>query len=480
MDLMSKVRKFVCILFYSVAIVGFLFSVSFLVVNVSELPYQLTHVSKKNNAESQQNKASKDSKEAEESGRGNAANALDVKTKSGSKSDKQTIKTEAAKLSLFRKGHEFFRAISLDLSAISPFLLVWFFCAVLYSGFNYHHAWPKLGNRDHNLQKRIISFPFPARYQVTCIQLGFIGTLWGFLMIGWRLNKSLGSDANQSVETLDILLKAFGTALISTFTAVVLAYVAAPLVRSVWRWINEIDMEYQVDSGLTTKVYELNDKLKKTASSVKTLNEEVQNLSKELVDLELTPEKIATSMEAKITLPIVDAIERLKLGIADISESSTNKLVSAIEEMKTATEEVTKIATEVRNATLDMNKNIGEIKAVTHRIERKNSDHAASVVTFSKKVTNALGKITTVTTAMEEFTRQLPGAFEKAQSENSAHIIGEIGTQLDGLFTKMKREFSSMRKQIISSRPTVTTDAVSGKPSIAGRIMNRIFKGSVK
>ena len=472
MSSMSKSRLFICYLFYIVAFIGLLFSASFLAVNVSELPYQLTQVSIKNDSESQKIKESKESR------KNSADNISNVKAKPVTKNDKQTGKTETEKLGLLRQVYEVFRAMSLDLSAISPFLLFWFFSALLYSGFNYHYAWPKLGNRDYNLQKRISAFPFPARYQVTWIQLGFIGTLWGFLMIGWRLREGVGGG--QSVETLDILLKAFGTALISTFTAVVLAYIAAPLVRSLWRWINEIDMEYQVDLSLTTKVYELNDKLKETASSVKALNEEVQNFSNELVVLELTPEKIATSMEAKITLPIVDAIERLKLGIADISESSTNQLVGAIEEMKTTTEEVKQATKDVKNTILDMNKSVGDIKDVTQRIEKKNTDHAASVLTSNKEVTNAVEKLTTVTAAMEEFTRRLPGAFKKVQSENSDRIIGEVSTQLDGLLTKMKQKLDSTREKIISSRSTVSAGSISNKASSVGYKIRQFFKGTGK
>lgn len=69
------------------------------------------------------------------------------------------------------------------------------------------------------------SFPFPLRYQITWVQLGLLGTLWSFLLIGNQLK--LGMDP---VESVTILVTAFGTALLSTFAGVVGAYIVAPLV----------------------------------------------------------------------------------------------------------------------------------------------------------------------------------------------------------------------------------------------------------
>ena len=50
------------------------------------------------------------------------------------------------------------------------------------------------------------SFPFPLRYQTTWVQLGLLGTLWSFLLIGNRwistplsLSRALSSkDPNRS------------------------------------------------------------------------------------------------------------------------------------------------------------------------------------------------------------------------------------------------------------------------------------------
>jgi hypothetical protein len=75
-------------------------------------------------------------------------------------------------------------------------------------------------------------FPFPTDYQTTWVQLGLIGTLWAFLLLGNQLN--LKQDPAESVT---ILVTAFGTALLSTLAGVVAAYLLAPPICSVYGWL---------------------------------------------------------------------------------------------------------------------------------------------------------------------------------------------------------------------------------------------------
>lgn len=85
------------------------------------------------------------------------------------------------------------------------------------------------------------------RFDVQWVQLGLLGTLWGFMIIGWGMMDLLGGRDSGEIlttgttfDTLHILLKAFGTALLSTFTGTVLAYVAGPVLIHIWRWIHEV------------------------------------------------------------------------------------------------------------------------------------------------------------------------------------------------------------------------------------------------
>jgi hypothetical protein len=73
------------------------------------------------------------------------------------------------------------------------------------------------------------TFPFPRNFANTWVQLGLIGTIWGFLLLGFGLHSRTGLRESEAI--ISLLVQAFGTALLSTFAGVVLAYVAAPLVR---------------------------------------------------------------------------------------------------------------------------------------------------------------------------------------------------------------------------------------------------------
>lgn len=72
------------------------------------------------------------------------------------------------------------------------------------------------------------TFPFPRNFRITWVQLGLIGTLWGFLLLGFGLQSR---PLMKSEETIELLVQAFGTALLSTFTGVALAYMFAPSVQ---------------------------------------------------------------------------------------------------------------------------------------------------------------------------------------------------------------------------------------------------------
>jgi hypothetical protein len=124
-----------------------------------------------------------------------------------------------------------FRPLAVDLSAQTPFKLSMFFTLLFVS--SVRSASGRLSTRD--LRARSAYLPFFRTLETTFVQLGLAGSIWGFLLIGFGLaNKTEARDA------MPILLGAFGTSLLSTFTGVVLAFVAAPLVRGLWRWLHDI------------------------------------------------------------------------------------------------------------------------------------------------------------------------------------------------------------------------------------------------
>jgi uncharacterized protein YoxC len=183
----------------------------------------------------------------------------------------------------------FFESISYDLSGVTPFLLCWFFLAILINTWR-HRSRGQVKNLAPEVRE---SLPFPASYEVTWIQLGFAGTLWGFLLVGWKMKSGASGAAGDSFA-LDILLKAFGTALISTFTAVLLAYIFAPLVGRLWRYlygvrtaqpplVNELNSMTEAVRENRTQMQELNDQAHRLGESMyKVLPENMRNLLTEM------------------------------------------------------------------------------------------------------------------------------------------------------------------------------------------------------
>jgi len=117
---------------------------------------------------------------------------------------------------------QFLDGLSRDASTVTSMLGVILSFYVLRAAASYFWSRAAL---THLIAANRKSFPFPLRYQITWVQLGLIGTLWSFLLIGGQLK--LGMDP---VESVTILVLAFGTALLSTFSGVVGAYIVAPLI----------------------------------------------------------------------------------------------------------------------------------------------------------------------------------------------------------------------------------------------------------
>jgi len=74
-------------------------------------------------------------------------------------------------------------------------------------------------------------FPFTPTYQTTWVQLGLIGTLWSFLLIG----KELGSGLQDPAKGVLLLVRAFDTALLSTLSGVIGAFILGPLLTRAFK-----------------------------------------------------------------------------------------------------------------------------------------------------------------------------------------------------------------------------------------------------
>lgn len=113
-----------------------------------------------------------------------------------------------------------------DLSVVSPALVVFTSARMLIA------AILLLGSPRSVRNWPAIHFPFPEPYKVYYIQMGLLGTIVGFVLAFAEV------DPRAERQSL-ILLEALGTALWSTLTAIVLAYVACPVVEGAYRRLRE-------------------------------------------------------------------------------------------------------------------------------------------------------------------------------------------------------------------------------------------------
>ena len=114
-----------------------------------------------------------------------------------------------------------------DQSSITPFLL----CQ-----FTFHILLAAIWCSTKKLHRALApAFPFPRDFALHYVQFGLIGTLWGFMLLGFSLQERAHNAASQ--QSIEMLVIAFGTALVSTFAGVVLAYMLAPMVQRLFSWL---------------------------------------------------------------------------------------------------------------------------------------------------------------------------------------------------------------------------------------------------
>lgn len=108
-----------------------------------------------------------------------------------------------------------------DLSVVSPALVLFTSVRMLVAALLLLQAPERIRRWGH------LHFPFPDPYKVYFIQMGLLGTIVGFVLAFAEVDP-------QSERQSIILLEALGTALWSTLTAIVLAYVFCPVVEGLY------------------------------------------------------------------------------------------------------------------------------------------------------------------------------------------------------------------------------------------------------
>ncbi|WP_282610863.1 hypothetical protein [Pelagibius sp. Alg239-R121] len=272
----SAGKKLILIILLLIAITGLAISVTFLVINISEIPNQIE------------------------------SNQSIFETSDRPLSSEPERASIDERVRFFSRFIAILRGASIDLSAVTPFLFCWFFFDLARN--------TTQAARGRITEERLYDeadvLPLHFRYERQWIEFGLLGTLWGFMLIGWGMKDVVGNVG--AVDTLDILLKAFGTALLSTFTGTVLAYVFGPLVIRVWRWI--YDLSDPTAGSTESSLARLEERLKSTSV-------ELAGTENSIVELKTAVDRLSAAVEKQSPEKIIKLWNSISTGLTNVNDS---------------------------------------------------------------------------------------------------------------------------------------------------------------
>jgi hypothetical protein len=351
---------------------------------------------------------------------------------------------------------------SVDLSAMTPFKLSLFF---LYLTVNSVRSLTGRLSKPKMLSGAR-SLPFFRSLETTLVQLGLAGTIWGFLLIGWHLNGVSLSTASGTTDALSILLKAFGTALVSTFTGVVLAYICSPLVRSLWRWLHALDPAAGDAAGLKLELTNLSTALRENVQptsalsvSMSAANKSAASLNTSVTGLTTQIEKTRTELERRSKLGEIEtwftnmaagakAVSEALNGVKPPADGLAKQVTSLTAQLKAITDALSKgnplAETEKKlSKSLEL---LGEIKAGLLPIQKaadagassmgKTEQHTGQLVMAAVQMAkavndaaNRLQQIASETTNANTSLQVLPG-IQASLKEISTHAEKQVELQM--------------------------------------------------
>jgi hypothetical protein len=166
--------------------------------------------------------------------------------------------------------------ISFDRSAVTPIICLIFFSSLLYNSVRlFSKGKPR---SDAWVVERWNHLPFIRNYSIVFIQLGFIGTLISFVVIGFQMERYKTIDIEQISSIMKMLTDSFGTAIWSTLTGVVFAYVVGPPIQFAWRKITGKDRKFY-DAEYDGLANETKDLIKGTNAQLESLKERLEAMN---------------------------------------------------------------------------------------------------------------------------------------------------------------------------------------------------------
>lgn len=245
--------------------------------------------------------------------------------------------------------------VTVDLSTVTTFLLL--VTAVLITS-GVKKVYRRTGAKSSIEDGDKIHFPFWPTYKTTFVQLGLLGTLFAFII---AFSQARTPAAASSVPATDTLMAALGTALWSTFSAILLAFVLCPLVEMPFRKALNRDSDNGKNDSVDEDVESisntfnaLRERISLTNSAFDNLTGAIKNLggADELDQFMRTVKKNLSDLDIKLT-QLEQGNKNVVRSLSDLEERLSN-LTQGLAQLGGAQREVEKNHQLIENKLSDL------------------------------------------------------------------------------------------------------------------------------
>ncbi|MFC1678797.1 hypothetical protein ACFL2T_01060 [Elusimicrobiota bacterium] len=366
------------------------------------------------------------------------------------------------------------RAGSIDISCISPILLSWFFIAICVNTWRYRSLSANAGDNVLAILD-IDTLPLPASHERRWVHWGLCGTLVSLLLAALGLQQ--GMATGNTVGSVDILMKSFGTALCSTCTAVVLVHMAGPVVQWIWRWLNGIP-DLRPATDLESQVRALAHALEETRRQVKELNGQIAAL--------------VASTEGLSWEKVRDELKDMFVKLGDLISSEARALKITMEHAcRVVMEGLGKIETKLGRIESNTGPIAEEVRGVSAKVQwlsdasekrgRSLEGKLDTIINGVKAIPAGVGERVTayVRVAAEALRREWAGLFQ-ATSDRISGLEGKLKgmarqSSLNTANRKMD-ELKRMTSRRLGSQPSSAGGNGAPHPGVLARVVSRVLK----
>ncbi len=343
---------------------------------------------------------------------------------------------------------------SQDASTITPLILLMFFFFISRTSILL-----MLGKiTSCSAIRQMNHMPFPKNYRNTWIQLGLLGTLYAFLLIGYSMREGIEADSTT------ILVTAFGTALLSTFTGVAMSFIAAPLVTTTARTLlQKPDSALQnplppsdkrLSSSLTeVQMYvdEFSDSLKNTNTEVNAIADSLGNFKEQLNKMDLA------GYFAELGKSIKEGLASQEVILAELNE----KMEKTADKMEETNGLLVKLVDSNREAVNETKALSNIMKELSKYMKDANKELSGSLIGFAGLLQKVQADVkkgdATLKVKMDELNDTANkgwAKFVRLEKRNDA-----LNDRLEGLQFKLQQIYEEQEKKYEKLEKTFTDNA---------------------